>query len=56
MEIYGIMLSVIAEGQPDSIVQDIENMVRAFIEKVIILIYNEIIKKDGDAYGKIYLL
>jgi len=23
-----------AEGQPDSIVQDIENMVRAYIEKV----------------------
>lgn len=28
----------IAEGQPDSIVQDIENMVRAFIEKVTILL------------------
>jgi len=27
----------IAEGQAESIVQDIENMVRAFIEKVMIL-------------------
>jgi hypothetical protein len=24
-----------AEGQPDSIVQDIENMVRSYIEKVL---------------------
>ena len=31
----------IADGQPDSFVQDIENMVRAFIEKVIILVYNK---------------
>jgi hypothetical protein len=25
----------VVEGQPDSIVQDIENMIRSFIEKVI---------------------
>ena len=31
----------IAEGQAESIVQDIENMVRAFIEKVMILYLND---------------
>lgn len=35
LPIINITLSVIySEGQSDSIVQDIENMVRAFIEKV----------------------
>lgn len=28
-----------AEGQPDSIVADIENMVRSFIEKVMLIEY-----------------
>lgn len=29
-----LIVWIIAEGQSDSIVQDIENMVRAYIEKV----------------------
>lgn len=31
------VLFCIEEGQPDSIVQDIENMVRSYIEKVSII-------------------
>ena len=41
--------------------QDIENMVRSYIEKVIISVYNEMMnmrayEKGLEAYGNIYLL
>jgi hypothetical protein len=34
------LTKVAVEGQPDSIVQDIENMVRSYIEKVLLVNYN----------------
>ena len=36
----------IVDGQPESIVQDIENMVRSYIEKVIVLILLKNMQKD----------
>lgn len=42
------MLLENSEGQPDSIVQDIENMVRSYIEKVVSvqLLYDSMLREQ----------
>lgn len=42
-----------AEGQPDSIVQDIDNMVRSYVEKVCV---NLLSLKLAEISGMIYLM